>query len=991
MYKIQDFCIVRKPVLTLQDYNNMFNSNIAEIDLKKIKKIMEDNIISNAIYVASKDLYYSIYNNNEPEDKIIESFIKYYIRMSTRATPYGFFSGVSFGVNSNSDNIIKKTNRKYFYDPDYEWVNGVIKRLEGNWDILPKLKIKRNNTLLKYKDKIKNAYHYRKEGEIHYESISYKGKIIEYIYQVTKEFINFEDVYCAIVEGMNEQIQPIYIFEFMNELVKNGFLVTELSMNTKSTYRISHIIQSLDKVKTANIYKNKLISIYQRFDYMNKNNITTDYLIETESIMEKLYKTKNYFDCKLNYNTPQSVNINKYENIVELLEFLKIISSKMEDEKYLQDYKNNFLEKYGYEREVPFKELIDENKGIGYPNFDSIQLHNDNKFIQEFNRIILNGIYKNVSKGIYMYNLDNKEIKKLLETFPDKRKIYEFSNEIYTIETENCSDQDIYIAPAFFTNQIGKSIGRFDKTFISGRKKITENLQQIHNIYENMNYELINTKVNLENKRVVNIFDENNKTNRSLELGFMSTDSNVIDLNDLLVGYSPINGFYIREINSEKLLKFEHFNCLNLKITPLLYKTLIYLTKFSSPSDGLSLIMDIISVLDEKVEIRYKNIVIRQKSIELSKSDYTDCVNEYDLIKKLKEEIGKSLGEYIYLKNLDNRLLLSINNNYHMKILIKELRLKDSISLMNVEKPIELALKNNSLDTVREITLNIIDENITKGKVFKPTAEKYNANNDIYRFEYPFNKWLYLKIYCEKNMDNNLLINIIMPYLKLKKNEKIVDEYFFIKYYDPNYHIRLRIHANNSFKLVQIFEELNRKLINSGMCSNVTIETYSREIERYGGNKLISYYEAYFCQESEDILSLIEKKKMRYDEDLDFEIVNKIIILLDVFGYSRVDQLELFSTIDRNSYRGYFKKYRREILNKYNEKNVNESYMNSLLNYKNALLENRNINISRVIHSLIHMMCNRVYGPVREKEKQIISITRHTIYALNGMEKNVSN
>lgn len=62
-----------------------------------------------------------------------------------------------------------------------------------------------------------------------------------------------------------------------------------------------------------------------------------------------------------------------------------------------------------------------------------------------------------------------------------------------------------------------------------------------------MNYELINTKVNLENKRVVNIFDENNKTNRSLELGFMSTDSNVIDLNDLLVGYSPINGFYIRK------------------------------------------------------------------------------------------------------------------------------------------------------------------------------------------------------------------------------------------------------------------------------------------------------------------------------------------------------------------------------------------------------------------------------------------------------------
>ena len=53
---------------------------------------------------------------------------------------------------------------------------------------------------------------------------------------------------------------------------------------------------------------------------MNKNNITTDYLIETESIMEKLYKTKNYFDCKLNYNTQtfaKSTHLNFFVNIIQ--------------------------------------------------------------------------------------------------------------------------------------------------------------------------------------------------------------------------------------------------------------------------------------------------------------------------------------------------------------------------------------------------------------------------------------------------------------------------------------------------------------------------------------------------------------------------------------------------------------------------------------------------------------------------------------------------
>ncbi|MFR8249052.1 MAG: lantibiotic dehydratase C-terminal domain-containing protein [Lachnospiraceae bacterium] len=42
-----------------------------------------------------------------------------------------------------------------------------------------------------------------------------------------------------------------------------------------------------------------------------------------------------------------------------------------------------------------------------------------------------------------------------------------------------------------------------------------------------------------------------------------------------------------------------------------------------------------------------------------------------------------------------------------------------------------------------------------------------------------------------------------------------------------------------------------------------------------------------------------------------------------------------------------------------------------------------------LLPSLLHMHFNRIFGVNREKEKEGLALTRHTIYALSQYEKNV--
>lgn len=128
--------------------------------------------------------------------------------------------------------------------------------------------------------------------------------------------------------------------------------------------------------------------------------------------------------------------------------------------------------------------------------------------------------------------------------------------------------------------------------------------------------------------------------------------------------------------------------------------------------------------------------------------------------------------------------------------------------------------------------------------------------------------WLYLKLFCIPRASDEILARVIFPFIKAQK--KLIKKWFFIRYYENGYHLRLRLEAEES-DLGAILVALRKKIESSGLNKLIRDfqgDTYRREMERYGSG-LIAEVENFFCLGSNlvaIVLSLREKKSADISE-----------------------------------------------------------------------------------------------------------------------------
>lgn len=105
----------------------------------------------------------------------------------------------------------------------------------------------------------------------------------------------------------------------------------------------------------------------------------------------------------------------------------------------------------------------------------------------------------------------------------------------------------------------------------------------------------------------------------------------------------------------------------------------------------------------------------------------------------------------------------------------------------------------------------------------------------------PGSEWLYIKIYTGIKTADLVLEEIMRPLLEDFQKTGCISKWFFIRYSDPKPHLRVRFRQNNTNDYNEILNIINDSLqayIESGEISNILIDTYNREIERYGENTI---------------------------------------------------------------------------------------------------------------------------------------------------------
>lgn len=268
------------------------------------------------------------------------------------------------------------------------------------------------------------------------------------------------------------------------------------------------------------------------------------------------------------------------------------------------------------------------------------------------------------------------------------------------------------------------------------------------------------------------------------------------------------------------------------------------------------------------------------------------------------------------------------------------------------------------------------------------------------RFFLPGSEWLYFKIYTGYKTGDTILTHKILPIISQLSALKLIDKWFFIRYSDPNFHIRLRFRVNDVLYYNQVFNLVSttfEKTVDDGLISKIQCDSYNRELERYGG-ELIEITETFFCIDSYYILQLLKSSSESLDPEqtrwcASLRLIDDILI---AFDFSLKDKRDFMLELSEN-----FKKefgftvhtYTKQLNDKYR---TNRAIIDSCFEKDNLIKEyedllkqrvdyikplaaqiikgysDKNINPNQHISSLIHMTMNRLFRSSNRTYEMVI-------------------
>lgn len=124
----------------------------------------------------------------------------------------------------------------------------------------------------------------------------------------------------------------------------------------------------------------------------------------------------------------------------------------------------------------------------------------------------------------------------------------------------------------------------------------------------------------------------------------------------------------------------------------------------------------------------------------------------------------------------------------------------------------------------------------------------------------PGSEWLFAKVYAGPAGVDQVLREAVEPLVREALASGAAEGWFFIRYGDPDQHLRLRLRGQGPRLLGEVAPRLHallEPLRRHGVAWKVQHDTYQRELERYGDGEAMALGEALFQADSEAVLGIL--------------------------------------------------------------------------------------------------------------------------------------
>ena len=124
----------------------------------------------------------------------------------------------------------------------------------------------------------------------------------------------------------------------------------------------------------------------------------------------------------------------------------------------------------------------------------------------------------------------------------------------------------------------------------------------------------------------------------------------------------------------------------------------------------------------------------------------------------------------------------------------------------------------------------------------------------------PGDQWLMASIFASESTLDRRLASLVGPLVQELRASGAIEGWFFIRYREPKPHLRLRLRGTPQRLRADAWPALESRikpLLDSGEIHTIRLDTYVPEINRYGGPQAIAAAERFFEADSEMTLALL--------------------------------------------------------------------------------------------------------------------------------------
>ncbi|GAB4055050.1 lantibiotic dehydratase [Spirosoma litoris] len=915
MIQPKDFFLLRQPTYSLdtllQFYNQLATNPLSDL----LRQHYQDPIAQQAIFVASPALYerFQRWLSGEtlPEqDKLLITLHKYLIRMCSRPTPYGLFAGCTIGRFGEQTQLQAGTTAtlRTHTRIDMDCLLAICQWLSHQPIIRDQLRLFPNSSLYPIGSSLRYIeQQFDNKRRSYFISVAEAERHLTTVLEAARTGATIQELANTLTTRNIDQHEAI---SFVEQLIEGQLLsfeleptVTGLHYLNRLTERIASLADTTDITEQLHRLQRSLQQPDRLLAYSEVQQWFTDRNIYPPSA--DIVQVDTFFGWGDTRNPTLQLGKHALQLVQRDLEKLLVLNQP-NDSPDLDEFKRRFYNRYEDE-EIPLALALDAESGIGYGSGSTFgvgyaPLIDDLTFVTSPpNQTTTWDWWQTLVMDKYTQALrTNRAGDSIHEIILTEADLTYISSQVatpsvpdsfYAFGTLLASSAKAVDEGDFQFNLLackGPSAINLLSRFGEGNEALAQQIQQCAAAEENYHPDVIIAEiVHLPENRVGNILIR--PTTHQYEIPYMGQSSVAPDyqipLTDLLVSVH-----YDQTTQGQIILRSKR---LNKRIIPRLSNAhnfsqglpiYRFLCDLQSQDAHLNIAWNwgVLRTQTYLPRVRYRNIIISRATWQLACNDLTPD-NPLRLVAQLT---AAGLPDQFVIAQGDNELFISMHIPESLTLLAQEIRrLARSGTSARIRLVEFLSMPDRSpLTNKRDhFTHEVL---IPFGNLSAKPFSGLSQSADVLpqrKFSIG-SEWFYLKVYTGEKTSDTLLTETIYPVVQQLLKTQIIDQFFFVRYKDTDPHLRLRFRGNAHLEfyhhVVRVMEKALHEAIQSGIVHRIKVDTYQRELERYGIEHM-PLCETLFYYDSLSTLAFIARTGNEFDENLRVAIaIRKIDQLL---------------------------------------------------------------------------------------------------------------